>query len=150
MKNEKKKYDRRYASERHAEEMDRRHNPDEGGPILYRADLLNAAKKAKGYKIGFRDIAAATGLSVSTVCSAFDGNASKLESLWKLCRFFNIPWIALFDVDKKLTVEIDRKARPGNSLYLAAHEYIGLRIAAVDPTIVTPKPKKPTAARRAK
>lgn len=135
-----KKFDRRYASERQAAEFDKQRNPQDVAPILYRADILRLAKARKNYRLGFRDIAAATSLSVNTVRDALDGNASKIEALWKLCRYFEIPWIALFDVDKKLTVILKERTR-GDGLSLGS-SYNGFEITAAD--FATPETASPS------
>jgi len=134
----KKEFDLRYASDRRAAEFDRQRNPDEPAPAIYRADLLRIAKQKKKYKLGFRDIAAATNLSVGTVRDALDGTASKLEALWKLSRYFEIPWIALFDVDRKLRVELKKDRDAEKSVF--GSRYNGFEIIGVAPDFTTPFP----------
>lgn len=135
----KKEFDLRYASDRRAAEFAKERNPDEPAPAIYRADLLRIAKQKKQYRLGFRDIAAATNLSVGTVRDALDGTASKLEALWKLSRYFEIPWIALFDVDRKLRIEL--KTEPKDFEGMRFHSiYAGFEIVGVAPDFTTPFP----------
>lgn len=84
---------------------------EQTAPPLYRADLFNAAaaRRAGSEKYlnangtrDFRGLAAETGLSVNTIRTAFDGNASKLETLKILADFFSIAWLDLFDRDREL------------------------------------------------
>lgn len=77
---------------------------DTAPPILYRKDLLKRAKQAS-HGLGLRDIARATNLALNTVQQAFDGGAIKITTLWVLAQYFGIPWIALFDLDNKLTID---------------------------------------------
>lgn len=71
-------------------------------PILYRVDLLRLAKRNS--ILGFRDIAGYTRLAVMTVTQAFEGNATKIATIYKLADFFGIPWVAMFDTQRKLRV----------------------------------------------
>lgn len=50
-------------------------------------------------RLGVREIAADCRLAVGTVNDALNGNASKLETLWTLSRYFGVPWILLFDLE---------------------------------------------------
>jgi hypothetical protein len=74
---------------------------DRPAPPLYRADLFKKAKAAR-YSIGYREIADLTRLSVNTVRDVVDGQASKIDSIYIVARFFGIPWLDLFDVDREL------------------------------------------------
>jgi transcriptional regulator with XRE-family HTH domain len=118
--------------------------------VLYRKDLLKRAKHAR-YGLGFRDIATATNLAPNTVQDAFDGKAAKLSTLWALARYFGIPWIALFDLDRKITIdkpaplELKTGITPG-TIYLGSDpkRYV---IVAVDPSIISdesPRLEPPT------
>lgn len=93
-----------------------------GPPPMYRADLLRQARLGRrktltgslenygrGHEIEFRTLADLTKLSVGTIRQALDGNAAKLDSLWILANFFGIPWLELFDVEKRL--QFDEKGR---------------------------------------
>jgi transcriptional regulator with XRE-family HTH domain len=111
---------------------------DDAPPMLYRRDLLKRAKHAI-YGLGFRDIARATNLSVNTVQQAFDGDAAKVTTLWVLARYFGIPWLALFDLEKKIS--IDKPALPpvpAGTIDLGngrdPKRYV---IVAVDPSIIS-------------
>jgi transcriptional regulator with XRE-family HTH domain len=109
---------------------------DEAGPELYQARLFRIAKDRKKYRLGFRDIAAEVGLSVTTVRDALAGNALKLDALWKLARYFDIPWLALFDIDRKLTVDLVKD--PDADRYFC--KYLGFEITGASPDLVTPDP----------
>lgn len=98
----KRKLDRRYASDR--ERLRIQAQSDTPPAILYRKDLLHKAKRfGRGMERGYRDIAAATDLAPGTVQKAFDGDASKLDVLRKLAEYFDIDWLELFDVDRRLS-----------------------------------------------
>lgn len=112
---------------------------DDAAPALYQARLFRIAKEYKKYKLGLRDIAADVGLSVTTVRDALAGNALKLDALWKLAKYFEIPWIALFDIDRKLAVDLV-KDPDNNSGYAWRGRYLGFEITAVAPDLVTPVP----------
>lgn len=112
---------------------------DDAAPALYQARLLRIAKDKKKYRLGLRDIAADVGLSVTTVRDALAGNALKLDALWKLAKYFEIPWIALFDIDRKLTVGLV-KDPDNDSGYRWRDKYQGFEITAVAPDLATPVP----------
>lgn len=77
---------------------------------LYRSDLFRRVQNTRYgsnvSKLGVREIAADTGLAVGTVTDALKGNASKVDTLWKLSRYFGVPWFLLFDVDGKYLCEV--------------------------------------------
>lgn len=104
------KFDMRYSSERQAAEHHKRYNKDEGPPPMYRADLFFKARNLSKTAHEFRNIAATTGLSVNTIRLAIDGNAAKLDTLWILAKFFEIDWLQLFDVDRRLEFIDNRPA----------------------------------------
>jgi transcriptional regulator with XRE-family HTH domain len=112
---------------------------DDAPPFIYRNDLFRRAKSARSW-LGFREIAAATNLSANTVQQAFEGNASKLETLWKLSRYFGIPWIALFDLDRKLTVKEKRNNDGPADLFHGGWfiEFVDVSIAFADGHIYMP------------
>lgn len=120
-----RKIDRRYAADRD------RTDPDAPAAKPYRAGLFTAAKNAKGFFEGFRDIAALTGLSVNTIRDAFAGQCVKIDTLKTLADFYNIPWIALFDLDGAFTVvkKIESKEFEGS---IFGNLYAGLVIEFVD------------------
>lgn len=72
-------------------------------PKLYRYELFIQAKR-RFYRpeLRFDDIATRTGLASNTVQAAFKGRAAKLETLKILADFFEIDWLSLFDVEKRL------------------------------------------------
>lgn len=126
-----RKLDRRFSRDRNLERIRKQNNVTEGvtgPPPMYRPDLLRAGRLGRiwernaktgyneqrkfglGYEIEFRKLAEQTKLSVGTIRQALDGNASKLDSLWILAKFFNIPWLQLFDVEKRF--EFDEKGIP--------------------------------------
>jgi hypothetical protein len=76
-------------------------------PELYRADLF---RKIKAQRYGERgsltltEIAADCELSINTVKGILDGNGSKIESIFRIARYFGVPWLAVFDVGKRFTL----------------------------------------------
>jgi hypothetical protein len=97
------KPDRRYA--RNAGRPPR----DTTKPLMYRYDLFQRAKRERYAEI--RTLAGYVELAPNTVRDVLDGNASKLENIWKVANHFRIPWLAIFDIDRKLTVEYDGEGR---------------------------------------
>lgn len=73
--------------------------PEIEAPELYRSDLLREANRKRG--AGFRHMSKITGLSHNTIGKAFDGYSTKLDVLWKLANYFEIPWPQLFNVKAK-------------------------------------------------
>lgn len=78
---------------------------DELGPPLYRADLLKQAKHKRG--ASYEQLADFTGLAKNTVRDAIEGRASKLDPLFILAKYFDVPWLRLFDVDDELSFDPD-------------------------------------------
>lgn len=79
-------------------------------PFVYRYDLFRRVQNGRYgrnvSRLGVREIAADCKLSVRTVTEALKGNASKIETLWKLSKYFGVPWLLLFDIDRKLMSDI--------------------------------------------
>ena len=122
-----RKLDMRYARDRQiAATRKLRQSPDEVAPIVYRADLLRVAK-GKCYGTGFRDLAGYTGLSVNTIREAFDGNATKIGPLYRLAKWFDIPWVLMFDVDRIFKTEWRHKktrTHDDGSIDLGGHDQL--------------------------
>jgi transcriptional regulator with XRE-family HTH domain len=119
--------------------MKNKQTTDVEAPKLYRHKLLQQAKYDR-YGLGLRDIARYTHLSVNSVSDALDGKATKIETLWKLCRFFEIPWIALFDLDRKLTVERKKNPKYEPDVFLSGKYTTGYEITAGLAELATPDP----------
>lgn len=117
-----KKFDMRYSHQRALS----RHSAEQAPPPLYRAEILRAAKRGRRdleslwpaapkdrrhpYGVEIRNLAEYTKLSSGTVQAALRGDASKIETIKVLADFFGIPWLMLFDVDKRL--EFDGAGNP--------------------------------------
>ena len=108
----KAKFDRRYASGRAAAAFDLQTNGREATP-LYRYEILDAARRGVWEHLKFRiptefrNLADRTDLSVNTVRSVCDGTATKLDPIKRVADFFGVPWILLFDVDRRLSWDPD-------------------------------------------
>src|SRR5512142_253978 len=74
---------------------------DNYGPIrLYRFDLFQKAKESAG--VSFRDLESQTKLAKQTIQDVVNGDASKLDPIYILAKYFKIDWIELFDVDHRI------------------------------------------------
>lgn len=81
-----------------------------GPPTLYRSELFRKMKNVRVGsnvgQLGDREIADGCRLSVGTVRAALQGSAVRIDTLWKMSRYFGIPWALVWDVDKRFTWEI--------------------------------------------
>ncbi len=76
----------------------------------YRAELFRRVQNTRYgsnvSRLGVREIAADTNLSVGTITDALKGKATKVETLWKLSRYFGVPWFLLFDIDRRYLCQV--------------------------------------------
>lgn len=84
---------------------------DEETPsTLYRSDLLRRVQNARYgsnvSKLGVREIAGDTGLAVGTVTDALKGEATKIETLWTMSRYFGVPWFLMFDLERRYIFQV--------------------------------------------
>lgn len=102
----KTKLDMRYARNRNRQPVD----DAAADPPLYRSDLFRKAKPQSG--VDFRNAAARCGISVNTFRDVLAGDATKLAPIAAVAKYFGIPWLAVFDVDRRLVFE-PGSDRPG-------------------------------------
>jgi transcriptional regulator with XRE-family HTH domain len=87
-------------------------------------------------RLGVRQISDETGLAVGTVNAAINGKATKIDTLWTLARYFDIPWILLFDLNASIPFEVKEDEATG---------FRRVVIAAADPATPEPASRSPKA-----